>query len=478
MTDLIAVDLGNSSGRIFSVRFDGKQVQGAERYRFTNTPIRVRGTLHWDVLNLWGEIERGLAAAQLETAASIGVDSFGVDFGLLDRRGALLGNPVHMRDRRTEGIMEQVLALVPRHELYQRTGIGFYVINTLYQLMALQHDAPDLLDMTHTLLTMPNLITYWLTGEKISEFTHTTTTQCYNPTFGDWDRDLLARLGIPTHFFPTVVQPANLIGTYETVPVFTVASHDTGSAVVAVPAETPHFAYISSGTWSLFGIETHQPILTEAAMQANLTNEGGAFGTFRPLKMVMGLWLEQECRQRWREQGLDISYDLLLNEAQLELPFAALIDPDDPSFFLHGDMPARIAAFCAATGQPAPERQGAFLRCILESLALKYRYVLEQIISATGAQVEALHIVGGGAQNAMLCQMTADATGKPVYAGPVEATALGNALVQLVALGELRDLAEARQVVRASYPPTVYTPNYLLDWGAAYERFQSVITSG
>ncbi|PJF36167.1 MAG: rhamnulokinase [Candidatus Thermofonsia Clade 1 bacterium] len=478
MTDLIAVDLGNESGRIFRVRFDGRQVQGTERYRFANVPVSLRGTLYWDALRLWQEIERGLAAAQLETAAGIGVDSFGVDFGLLDRRGALLSNPVHMRDKRTEGIMEQVLALVPRQELYQRTGIGFYVINTLYQLVALQRDAPELLELTDTLLTMPNLILYWMTGEKVNEFTHTTTTQCYNPTLGDWDRELLRRLGLPTHFLPTVVQPANLIGLYSDVPVFTVASHDTASAVVAVPTESEHFAYISSGTWSLIGVETRQPILTEPAMNANITNEGGAFGTFRPLKMVMGLWLVQQCRARWQQQGQNVAYETLLSEAQQAQPFLALIDPDDPAFFAHGDMPARIADFCRATEQPVPETQGAIVRCILESLALKYRYALEQIVAATGRQVEALHIVGGGSQNALLCQMTADAIGKVVYSGPIEATVLGNALVQLVALGELRDLAEARQVVRASYPPLRYTPSYLQDWEGAYARFRRLVTSG
>jgi rhamnulokinase len=244
-----------------------------------------------------------------------------------------------------------------------------------------------------------------------------------------------------------------------------------------VPAETPHFAYLSSGTWSLLGVETRQPILSRAAMEANVTNEGGAFGTFRPLKIVMGLWLVQQCRTRWQAQGLDVAYETLLSEAQQATPFSALIDPDDPSFFAHGDMPARIAAFCKATDQPVPETQGAMLRCIFESLALKYRHVLAQLVEATGVPVDVLHIVGGGAQNALLCQMTADAIGKTVYAGPVEATALGNALVQLVALGELRDLADVRAVVRASYPPTRYTPSYLADWEAAYARFRKLLTS-
>jgi rhamnulokinase len=475
--DVIAVDLGNESGRVYKVSFDGALLQGEELYRFPNIPVTLNGTLYWDALRLWHEIQTGLSAALAAPVRGIGVDSFGVDFGLLDAHGNLISNPVHMRDSRTEGMMEWVFSQVGRAELYERTGIGFYVINTLYQLAAIKRDSPWQLDITRTLLTMPNLINFWLTGQKLSEFTHTTTTQCYNPTLADWDRDMLGRLGIGTTMFPPVVQPGHEIGLYQDVPVYTVAGHDTGSAVVAVPTQTPNFAYISSGTWSLFGLETFAPIITPAAREANITNEGGAYGTFRPLRMVMGLWLVQQCRARWAEGGLNVGYDGLLAHMQDSAPFAAFIDPDDARFFPPGDMPGRVRAFCAETGQTIPATVGGILRCVLESLALKYRYVLEKLIEVSGQPVDVLHIVGGGSQNAALCQMTADATNRPVLAGPVEATALGNGLVQLIAQGELSDIGQARAVMRASYPPTLYEPRDPKAWNSAYRRFQRLITT-
>jgi rhamnulokinase len=477
MTRLIAIDLGNESGRVMRVTFDGQRISSSEVYRFANHPVTVHGTLYWDVLRLWHEIQHGLTLALREPADGIAVDSFGVDFGLLDGRGELIGNPVHMRDRRTEGVMQQVLQIIPRETLFERSGgIGFYVINTLYQLVAVQRDAPWQLETARTLLTMPNLMNYWLTGERLSEFTHSTTTQCYNPLAGDWDRATLDALGIPTAIFPSIVRPGERIGAYQGTPVYAVASHDTGSAVVAVPAETPHYAYISSGTWSLFGIETRQPLLNRAALDANLTSEGGAFGTYRPLKLVMGLWILQQCRAAWAAQGLDTDYGRLLAEAEAAPPFAALIEPDDASFFPPGDMPERVRAYCQRTNQPLPETPAQITRCVLESLALKYRVVLEQLIAAGGQPVDVLHIVGGGSRNPLLCQMTANATQRPVLAGPEEATALGNGLVQLIARGELRDLAEARRVVRESLPPTRYEPSASAVWDAAYARFQTVIS--
>ncbi len=459
------------------IGFDAGRISSAEIHRFPNNPVTVNGTLYWDVLRLWYEIQQGLSKALSQRADGIAIDSFGVDFGLLDERGNLIGNPVHMRDRRTEGMMDWVFERIPRETLFLRTGVGFYIINSLYQLAALVNRDPWQLQLARTLLTMPNLLNYWLTGEKLSEFTHTTTTQCYNPSVGDWDRQTLETLGIPTTILPPIVQPGTPIGTYGGVPVFAVASHDTGSAVVAVPTQTPKYAFISSGTWSLFGVEVRQPILTIVAMNANLTNEGGAGGTYRALKMVMGLWIVQQCRAAWRQQGLEADYGVLLAQAQAETPFASFIDPDDPTFFLPGEMPERVRAFCENTGQAIPQSAGQVMRCVLESLALKYRHVLEQLVIVTGQPVDVLHIVGGGAQNPLLCQMTADATRCPVLAGPVEATALGNGLVQLIARGELRDLAEARQVVRTSYPPQQYEPERSGDWEMAYERFRKIITT-
>lgn len=478
MTTLLAVDLGNESGRVMRVRFDGARLTSEEVHRFPNHPVTVGGALHWDVLRLWHEIEGGIALARRESADGIGVASFGVDFGLLDARGALISNPVHMRDSRTEGMMEWVFERVPKETLWQRSGgIGFYIINTLYQLAAIRQRQPWQLDAARTLLTMPNLIHYWLTGEIASEFTHTTTTQCYNPLAGDWDRPTLEALDLPTAIFPRVVQPGTTIGVHHGIPVYAVASHDTGSAVVSVPAETPHYAYISSGTWSLFGVETHAPLLNDAALRANLTSEGGAFGTYRPLKLVMGLWIIQQCRAVWSAGGETLDYSALMAAAEAAPAHQAWIDPDDPLFFTPGDMPARIREYCQRTGQPVPQTQAEIIRCALESLALKYRVVLEQLIEASGQPVDVIHIVGGGAQNPLLNQMTADATHRPVLAGPTEATTLGNALVQLIARGELRDLAQAREVVRATHPPTRYEPRDGARWDEAYAKFVS-LTAG
>jgi rhamnulokinase len=450
------------------VEYDGRVIRAEQVYRFPNNPVVVGGTLHWDVLRLWHEISAGLGGALQAPAEGIGVDSFGVDFGLLDERDHLIGNPVHMRDSRTEGMMDWVLAQVDKRALFERTGIGFYVINTLYQLAAIQRSAPWQLEAARALLTMPNLINFWLTGEKLSEFTHTTTTQCYDWQREDWDRRTLTALGIPTRMLLPVVQPGVQIGRYRTTPVYSVASHDTGSAVVAVPTETPHFAYISSGTWSLFGIETRDPLTNRAALEGNITSEGGAYGTYRPLKLVMGMWLVQQCRAAWQGQGIATGYARLVAQAKQSPAFGALIDPDDGRFLAPGDMPGRIRAYCAQTGQRPPETPGEFIRCILESLALKYRMVLEQLIAASGQPVEVIHIVGGGAQNALLCQMTADATGRRVDAGPVEATALGNGLVQLIARGELRDMAEARALVRQSFRVRRYVPRQSGRWDAVY----------
>ena len=477
MTNLIAVDLGNESGRVMHIAYDNGRVSSAELYRFPNYPVTVAGTMFWDVLRLWHEIQQGLAKAMTIPIAGIAVDSFGVDFGLLDDRGHLISNPVHMRDSRTDGMMEWVFQRVPRETLFQRSGgIGFYVINSLYQLASLVNQAPWQLEAACTFLTMPNLMNYWLTGEKLSEFTHTTTTQCYNPIAADWDFPTLNALGIPPSIFPSIIHPGARIGHFHQTPVFAVASHDTGSAVVAVPTETPNYAYISSGTWSLFGLETRQPLLSEAAMRANFTSEGGAYGTFRPLKMVMGLWIIQQCRVIWSQQGIATDYAVLLAQADAEQPFRSFIDPDDPVFFPPGDMPARVVEFCRKNAQFVPQTPGQIIRCVMESLALKYRLVLEQLIAVSGQTIDAIHIVGGGSQNPMLCQMTADATGRTVLAGPVEATALGNGLVQLIALGELRDLAEARAVVRASFPPIRYEPHHTADWDAAYAMFLKITT--
>jgi rhamnulokinase len=476
MSVVIAVDVGGESGRIFALRLANGKVSSEEVYRFINTPVHLRNTLYWNVLQMWHEVETGLARAMELEPQGIGVDFFGVDFGLLDANGDLLSQPVHMRDHRTEGMMGQVFSRIPREALFNRTGIGFYVINTIYQLVAVRIRAPHLLQNARHLLTMPNLFTYWLTSEIVSEFTHSTTTQCYNPTLQNWDTELLNTLDLPSRIFPPVVAPGQKVGHYNKVPVYTVASHDTASAVAAVPAQTANFAYISSGTWSLVGIETAAPILTAAALHANITNEGGAGNTYRPLKMVMGMWLLQQARALWLSRGVDVGYDSLFDAAQEAQPFSALVDPDDPRFFPPGDMPSRIRAFCKQTGQASPDSVGQIVRCILESLALKYRHVIDQLATVSGQPIEVVHVVGGGAKNSLLCQMTANAAQRPVLAGPAEATALGNGLVQLIAKGELANLAEARQCLRQSMPIVEYQPQDHQQWDDAYGRFRGLIT--
>lgn len=475
MVDVIAVDLGAESGRVARVNFDGERLKLDEVRRFANTPVQAGGTLHWDVLGLWREISAGIE--QAGSAAGIGVDAWGVDCALLDRDGKLIGNPVHYRDRRTEGMFEWVFARMPRREVFERTGIQFMIINTLYQLASMAANNSAQLERAATYLALPDLINYWLTGEKACEFTHATTTQFYNPRAGDWDRQLLAQVGLPTQIFGDVVQPGTRIGAYQGIPVFTSASHDTGSAVVAVPTTTTDYAYLSSGTWSLVGLELDAPVINDAAYAANVTNEGGVYGTFRLLKNVMGLWIAQQCRATWRAAGQEYSYDDLTRLARDTEPFRSLIDPDDPIFLPPGDMPARIVEFCKRTGQPVPETPGQFMRAVYESLALKYRLSLESMTALSGKRYERLHIIGGGTQNRLLCQMTADALGRVVIAGPVEATAMGNAIVQLIALGEIGNLAQAREIVSRSVETVTYEPRETGAWDDAYGRFQGLVST-
>jgi rhamnulokinase len=472
---VVAVDLGAESGRVVTATLDGQQVALEVCHRFPNGPVSVRGTLYWDILHLWREIQEGIASCLSRAPASIGVDTWGVDFALLDRQGRLIGNPVHYRDARTEGMQAAAFRRVPREDIFAATGIQFMPINTLYQLVSLVESGDPALDQAQTFLTIPDLVNYWLTGEQVCEFSNATTTQCYNPHTHDWARDMLGRLGIPAGIFPPIVRPGTRLGTYAGVPVIAPACHDTGSAVAAVPTATPRYAYLSSGTWSLLGLEVPQAIVTGRALSANLTNEGGAADTFRLLKNIMGLWIVQQCRATWAAAGQAYDYATLNDLARQAAPFAAFIDPDDLSFLPPGDMPARIAAFCQRTGQTPPDTASAITRCVLESLALKYRYFLDLLIEVGGQSVDVIHVIGGGSQNDLLCQMTANATHRPVIAGPVEATALGNALVQWMALGEVSSLADARALVRASFDLKTYEPHDTDAWDAAYVRFAAVL---
>jgi rhamnulokinase len=484
--DYLAFDLGAESGRAIIGRFDGARLQLDTLHRFPNGPVTVGGRLYWDVLRLWAALKEGLARYRHEAGAAldgIGLDTWGVDFALLGADDALLANPRHYRDPRTEGMLEVAFARVPREEIFATTGIQFMPINTLYQLLAMRHGGDPTLDIARTLLMIPDLFTFWLTGVKACEFSNATTTQFYDPRRGAWATSLLERMDLPTAILPPVIQPGTIVGPLlpavaEEVglqaTVIAPACHDTGSAVAAVPAAGDDFAYISSGTWSLMGVEAPAPVITPESLAFNLTNEGGVCGTFRLLKNIMGLWLVQECRRTWAAQGRTYSYADLTAMAAASPAFGPLVEPDCHDFLAPGDMPARVRAFCTRTGQTPPETEGAIVRCALESLALKYRWVLEKLEVLTGRTLRAIHVVGGGSQNGLLCQLTADATGRPVLAGPVEATAMGNALMQALACGRIGSLAEGREVVRRSCEVTTYAPRPAAAWDDAYARFLEI----
>jgi rhamnulokinase len=460
-----AVDLGASSGRVMTARVGHGELDLREAHRFPNRPVRVAGTLHWDVLGLYREILDGLrAAGDIE---SIGIDSWAVDYGLLDSSGDLIGNPVHYRDGRTGGVMERVVADVGADTLYGVGGLQFLPFNTVYQLLA----AP-IPEEARTLLMVPDLLAYWLTGAMGAEVTNASTTGLYDVRSGGWAHALIERLGLPRRLFPPLRHPGdptgNLLadvaaetGLPASLPVTAVGSHDTASAVLAVPAAHERFAYVSCGTWSLAGVELTAPVLTAESRAAGFTNEVGVGGTIRYLRNVMGLWLLQESLRVWRAED---SLPVLLAAAAEEPPFAALIDPGDQEFLPPGDMPARIAAHCERTGQRPPEGRPAMVRCIVESLALGHRAAVRDAARLSRLPVEVVHVVGGGARNTLLCQLTADACGLPVIAGPVEATAIGNALVQARAHGFTDD---PRGLVRETRRLTHYAPR---GNDAAWER--------
>jgi rhamnulokinase len=478
----LAIDLGAESGRATLGALEGGRLELAEVHRFPNGPVSLPGGLHWDVLRLWVEIKNGVAAAWSQAGAdlcSLGLDTWGVDFALLDRRGELLGNPYHYRDSRTDGIVAEACRRFSREEIFNATGIQFMQLNTLYQLLSLVVRGSPLLEAAGRLLLMPDLFNFWLSGRAASEFTIATTTQCYDPRLRHWAWPLLEALGIPAHLFQEVIQPGTVLGPLQpglqeelgvkNLQVVAPACHDTGSAVVAVPAEGERYAWISSGTWSIIGTEVGEPVINRQTLDYNFTNEGGA-GGWRLSKNILGLWLVQECRRSWARLGQALSYDEITQLAFQAEPFQAVIDPDWDGFLKPGDMPGRVQACCRQTGQRAPETEGGIARCILESIALKYRWVLERLDALVGARLEPVHIFGGGAKNRLLSQFTANATGRAVVAGPFEATTIGNILMQAIALGELGSLQEARDVVRRSFTPELFLPQGSAGWDEAYSR--------
>ena len=487
-TNFLAFDLGAESGRAMLGRFDGERLALEEVYRFSNGPVRVFDSLYWDALRLFDEIKKGLAAAGRRAGelASTGVDTWGVDYALLGRDGALLENPRHYRDPRTSGMMEQLFAVTPKEEVFERTGIQFMPLNTLYQLYATRLAQPQLLEHAHRLLMMPDLFHFWLTGRAVGEYTIATTTQFYDSRAGGWARGLLGRLGIPDRILPEIVQPGTEIGplcgsvTAETgvkpIPVIAPACHDTASAVAAVPAEGGDWAFISSGTWAPLGAEVPAPIINAQVMDFNFTNEGGAWGTTRLLKNIAGMWLLEECRREWSRQGLAAGYQELCQAALAAKPFAAIIDPNDGAFLSPGSMPAKITGYCRRTGQPAPEDQGSLVRTILEGMALSYRASIGELNQVLSRPIRKLHIVGGGSRNSVLSQFAADATGLEVLVGPEEATAIGNVLLQVMALGYVKTPAEARELIRRSYQPRTYSPGRANAWDQAAGRREELLT--
>ncbi|WP_425840044.1 rhamnulokinase [Streptomyces fractus] len=476
-TPYAAIDLGASSGRVMTARVSRDTLALTEVHRFPNTPVRTPDGLHWDILGLYAGILEGLR--NTGQVRSIGIDSWAVDYGLLDADNVLLGNPYHYRDTRTDHTAEKLWATIPPEELYAATGLQYVPFNTIYQLTAARGTAQ--LSSARRLLMIPDLLTYWLTGQQGTELTNASTTQLIDPRTGDWAHDIAARAGIDVNLFAPIRRPGDPAGDLlphvldatdltDPVPVTTVASHDTASAVAAVPATEANFAYICTGTWSLAGLELDAPVLTEESRAANFTNELGIDGTVRYLRNIMGLWLLQECQRAWNEPDLTT----LLDEAAKAAPLRSVVDAGDPTFLAPGGMPDRIAAACRATGQPEPRTRAETTRCILDSLALAHRRAIEDAARLADRPVDVVHIVGGGARGALLCQLTADACGLPVVAGPAEGAALGNVLVQARADGVVGDRATMRRLVADTQPLARYEPSGdRAAWDAAAARVRT-----
>ena len=486
MKKVLAFDFGASSGRAILGTFDGEKITLEEIHRFSNDPVKVGHTFYWDVLRLFHEIKQGiLKAKQHGEIDSIGIDTWGVDFGLIDEKGYLLENPVHYRDERNVGMIDEARKYMSRTEMYDRTGIQFMEFNTLFQLLSLRLNRPELLDKADKLLFMPDLFAYMLTDKKVSEYSIATTSQMVNIDTQDWDYELLRAMKIPTHILCDIVPSGTKMGYLrrslraelglERIPVISVCGHDTQSAITAIPSESKDFAFISSGTWSLFGTELDEPVVNEKARKLNVTNEGGYNYTTAFLKNICGLWLIQESRRQWMREGKEYSYAQLEQEALKAEPFKCFIDPDAPDFVAMGDMPERVREFCRKTNQYIPETVGEVMRCIYESLAMKYKYVLAGIEDCVGKKYDRIHVMGGGTKDTFLCALTASSCNRTVYAGPIEATVLGNVAVQLMASGDIKDIAEARKIIAKGENLKVYEPVDADKWEEAYKNFVKIV---
>ncbi len=487
MKKVLAFDYGASSGRAVLGSYDGSRLELSEIHRFANEPVLLGRSFYWDTLRLYHELKQGLLKCVKEVGADIsgiGIDTWGVDFGLLGTSGELLGMPYHYRDERTDGVIEKSAAYMPLREIFRETGIQFMKFNSLFQLLSMKLAGSPALEAADRLLFMPDLFAYFLTGEKVSEYTIASTSQLVNAERGEWSDAVISAMGFKRSMFANIIQPGTITGKISglvaedlgipAIPVIAVAEHDTGSAVISVPADTAannRYAYLSSGTWSLLGVESEKPVINDATYKFNYTNEGGFNRTIRLLKNIMGLWIHQECKRAWDKEGDVRSFDELEDMACEAAPFKAFIDVDDGIFFTPGHMPDKIAEYCRKTGQEVPSNKGETVRCVMESLALKYRSAIEDLEKIVGYRLPVLHIVGGGSKNLLLCRYAADALARPVITGPVEATSLGNIVCQLIALGELAGISEARALIRSSFPTGEYMPHDTAAWDEAYGRY-------
>lgn len=483
----LAFDLGASSGRAIIGTLDNGKITLEEVHRFPNGPIEINGGLFWNTLGLFNELKIGLAKAVQSGAniEGIAIDTWGVDYALLDKNGFLAGQPRNYRDPRTDDAMPYAFKKMSSEKIYEATGIQFMSLNTIFQLVAASRDKDASLEIADKLLFTPNILTYFFCGDVSAEYSIATTSQLYNPSTKDWAWDVIDAMGIKRTLFPKITPSGTVVGTVRpalqeeckcgAIPVILVGSHDTASAVAAVPAKKgSSWAYLSSGTWSLLGLELDKPLVTEAARKANYTNEGGVGGKIRFLKNIMGLWLIQECRNEWKRQGTEYSFGEMVELAKKAEPLRSFVDPNAQDFVAPGDMPGRIAEYCRRTGQPVPETHGQIIRTAYESLAMRYRKTIIELESLAGIKLDVLHLVGGGCQNLLLNQFTADATGLKVLTGPIEATAMGNIAVQAMATGSIRDLDEARAIIAASTELGTYLPQDKAAWDAAYPRFTAI----
>ena len=483
---VLAFDFGASSGRAIIGCFDGDKITLEEVHRFSNDPVSVGGTVYWDVLRLFYEIKQGIIKAKIAGGFdSIGIDTWGVDFGLIDSEGKLMENPVHYRDARTVGLVDEAFKTMPKEKLYGITGIQFMELNTLFQLISLKKYRPWMLERADKMLFMPDLFGYMLTGKMCAEYSIASTSQLIDLDKRTWSKEILDAFGIKESVFAPLVQPGTVLGELskevceecgvDPVPVISVCGHDTQSAITSVPCEDGDFAFLSSGTWSLFGAELDKPIVNETSMNINITNEGGFDGSTGFLKNIIGLWLIQESRRQWKREGKEYSYADLEKLALAAEPFKCFIDPDAPEFVPHGNIPERVREFCRKTGQYVPETVGEIMRCIYESLAMKYRLTFEKLRECTERDYPVIHVIGGGTKDGLLCQMTANSCDRTVKAGPIEATVMGNVAVQLMSDGSVKNIGQARKIVADSSELKTFEPKDTDKWAGAYEDFLKVV---